>query len=76
VPWIGAGPGPARESWQRYSPDLEYISKRDNLYKLMGEAAASPGRIELVFLDEMGYAAGPSRPRDWTGCAPEAPPPG
>jgi hypothetical protein len=59
---------------QPYSPDPEYISKRDNLYKLMGEAAAAPGRIELVFLDEMGYARWPEPARDWTACAPEAPP--
>jgi transposase len=59
---------------QQYSPDPEYTSKRDNLYTLMGEAAAAPGRIELVFLDEMGYARWPEPARDWTGCAPGAPP--
>jgi len=59
---------------QQYSPDPEYISKRDNLYKLMGDAAAAPGRIELVFLDEMGYARWPEPARDWTARAPVAPP--
>src|SRR4051794_8664238 len=59
---------------QQYSPDPEYASKRDNLYKLMGEAAAAPGRIELVFLDEMGYARWPGPARDWTACAPGGPP--
>jgi hypothetical protein len=59
---------------QQYSPDLEYITKCDNLYKFMGEAAAAPGRIELAFLDEMGYARWPEPARDWTGCAPGAPP--
>jgi DDE superfamily endonuclease len=59
---------------QQYSPDLEYLSKRDNLYKLMGEAAAAPGRIELVFLDEMGYARWPEPAKDWTARAPGTPP--
>jgi hypothetical protein len=59
---------------QQYSPDLEYISKRDNLYRHMGEAAAAPGRIELVFLDEMGYARWPEPACDWTARAPGAPP--
>jgi transposase len=59
---------------QQYSPDPEYASKRDNLYKHMGEAAASPGRIELVFLDEMGYARWPDPAPDWTGHAPDMPP--
>ena len=59
---------------QHYSPDPDYIPKRDNLYKLMGDAAAAPGRIELVFLDEMGYARWPEPACDWTGRAPAAPP--
>jgi hypothetical protein len=59
---------------QQYSPDPEYISKRDNLYEIMGEAAAAPGRIELVFLDEMGYARWPEPACDWAARAPESPP--
>jgi transposase len=59
---------------QHYSPDPDYIKKRDSLYKCMGEAAAAPDRIALVFLDEMGYARWPEPACDWTGRAPEAPP--
>jgi transposase len=59
---------------QQYSPDPDYITKRDNLYKRMGEAAAAPGRIVLVFLDQMGYARWPEPAGDWTGQAPDAPP--
>jgi transposase len=59
---------------QQYSPDPDYITKRDNLYKRMGEAAAAPGRIVLVFLDQMGYARWPEPADDWTGQAPDAPP--
>ena len=59
---------------QHYSPDPDYIKKRDNLYKCMNEAAAAPGRVALVFLDEMGYARWPEPARDWTGLAPDAPP--
>jgi transposase len=59
---------------QRYSPDPDYIKKRDNICKCMGEAAAAPGRVALVFLDEMGYARWPEPACDWTGRAPAAPP--
>lgn len=59
---------------QQYSPDPDYIEKRDNLYKCMGEAAAAPGRVTLVFLDEMGYARWPEPACDWTTHAPDAPP--
>jgi transposase len=59
---------------QHYSPDPDYIKKRDDLYKAMGEAAAAPGRVVLVFLDEMGYARWPEPACDWTGLAPDAPP--
>jgi transposase len=59
---------------QQYSPDPDYITKRDNLYMRMGEAAAASGRIVLVFLDQMGYARWPEPADDWTGQAPDAPP--
>ena len=60
---------------QHFSPDPEYIPKRDNLYKCLHEAAAMPGRVELVFLDEMGYARWPDPGPDWAGRAPAPPPP-
>jgi transposase len=59
---------------QHYSPDPDYISKRDNLLKCMADAAKAPGRIALVFLDEMGYARWPDPACDWTSEAPGAPP--
>ena len=39
---------------QQYSPDPDYISKRDNLIKCMNEAVTAPHRVALVFIDEMG----------------------
>jgi transposase len=59
---------------QHYSPDPDYIPKRDNLYKCLHDAAAMPDRVVLVFLDEMGYARWPEPACDWTGRAPAAPP--
>lgn len=59
---------------QQYSPDPDYISKRDNWFKRMKEAAAAPDRIALVFLDEMGYTRWPEPACDWTSPAPAPPP--
>jgi transposase len=59
---------------QHFSPDPEYIPKRANLYKCLSESTAMPGQIELVFLDEMGYARWPEPACDWTGPAPLPPP--
>ena len=59
---------------QHYSPDPDYIPKRDNLFKCMKDAATAPDRVALVFLDEMGYARWPDPACDWTGRAPAAPP--
>jgi transposase len=59
---------------QQYSPDPDYITKRDHLFKCMKEAASAPDRVALVFLDEMGYARWPDPACDWTGRAPDAPP--
>jgi transposase len=59
---------------QQFSPDPEYITKRQYLFKCMNEAASMPGRLELVFLDEMGYARWPETACDWTSLAPAAPP--
>jgi transposase len=59
---------------QHYSPDPEYMPKCEKLYKCLNEAAAMPGRVVLVFLDEMGYARWPEPAPDWTGPAPAPPP--
>jgi transposase len=59
---------------QQYSPDPDYIPKRDYLYQCLNDAAVMPDRVALVFLDEMGYARWPEPACDWTGQAPDAPP--
>jgi transposase len=55
---------------QHYSPDPEYASKEENLYKCLYEAASAPDRVALVFLDEMGYARWPDPACDWAEGAP------
>jgi hypothetical protein len=40
---------------QQYSPDPAYASKLARLEQCLGEAAAHPGEVVVVFLDEMGY---------------------
>jgi transposase len=59
---------------QHYSPDPDYVLKRDNLYKGLNDAAAMPDRVVLVFLDEMGYARWPEPACDWMSQAPAGPP--
>jgi transposase len=59
---------------QHYSPDPEYATKYEHLIKCLGDAAKEPGRVALVFLDEMGYARWPEPGPDWTGRAPAPPP--
>ena len=60
---------------QHYSPDPEYATKYDHLIKCLNDAAATPDRVALVFLDEMGYSRWPEPAPDWTGRPPAAPPP-
>jgi transposase len=55
---------------QHYSPDPEYTNKYEYLCKCLNDAAAMPGRVTLVFLDEMGYARWPEPGPDWAGLAP------
>src|SRR5262249_14993153 len=55
---------------QHYSPDPEYIPKCEKLYKSLNEAAAMPGRVVAVFLDEMGYTRWPEPGPDWSAPAP------
>lgn len=59
---------------QQYSSDPGYIEKRNPLCQCMSRAAAAPGWVTLVFLDEMGYARWPEPACDWTAHAPGAPP--
>jgi putative transposase len=50
---------------QHYSPDPEYVTKYAHLIRCLNEAAREPGRVALVFLDEMGYARRPDAGPDW-----------
>jgi transposase len=59
---------------QYYSPDPEYVSKEQNLYTCLHEAASTPDRVALVFLDEMGYARWPDPACDWAEAAPSPAP--
>jgi hypothetical protein len=40
---------------RQHSPDEDYVAKLDHLLACLREAAAHPGEVVLVFLDEMGY---------------------
>jgi transposase len=55
---------------QHYSPDPEYIPKCEKICKCLNDAAAMPGRVVVLFLDEMGYTRWPEPGPDWTGTAP------
>lgn len=59
---------------QQFSPDPEYATKLAALEACLAEAAAAPGQIELVFLDEMGYRRWPDAGSDWSPAAPAPPP--
>src|SRR5689334_2644215 len=55
---------------QHYSPDPEYATKSQHLIRCLNDAAAMPGRVVAVFLDEMGYTRWPEPGPDWAGTAP------
>jgi transposase len=55
---------------QAYSPDPDYLSKQQRLVTVLREAAAAPGKIEVVFLDEMDYGRWPEAAADWVAQAP------
>ena len=59
---------------RQHSPDPEYVAKLDRLLECLRDAAAHPGEVEVVFLDEMGYYRWPAEGRTWCQMAPtEAP---
>lgn len=60
---------------QQYSPDPAYAAKEARLHACLREAAAAPGEVVAVFLDEMGYYRWPAPAPDWGAAAP-GPPPG
>jgi hypothetical protein len=45
---------------RQHSPDPEYVDKLEHLLACLRDAAAHPGEVELVFLDEMGYHRWPA----------------
>ncbi len=50
---------------RQHSPDPEYVTKLDRLVECLRDAAAHPGEVVLVFLDEMGYYRWPTEGRTW-----------
>jgi transposase len=59
---------------QQYSPDPEYKSKVRRLKRYLRKAAKAPDRVQLVFMDEMGYSVWPDAARDWSADVPAAGP--
>jgi transposase len=57
-----------------YSPDPAYAEKRDQLLAALGEVAAEPDQVVVVFLDEMSYLRWPQPARTFAHKAPVAPP--
>jgi len=58
---------------QQYSPDPAYAAKEARLHACLREAAAAPGEVVAVFLDEMGYYRWPAPAPDWGPAAPAPP---
>ena len=58
---------------QQYSPDPAYAAKEAQLHACLREAAAAPGEVVALFLDEMGYYRWPAPAADWGPAAPAAP---
>lgn len=59
---------------QQFSPDPEYAEKLAHLAACLGEAAAAPQEVVVLFLDEMGYTRWPEPGPDWAPAAPASPP--
>ena len=59
---------------QQRSPDPAYAAKEARLLGVLREAAARPGAITALFLDEMGLHRWPEPCRDWAPAAPEPQP--
>lgn len=59
---------------RQYSPDPEYAAKEAYLYRCLQAAAAAPGEVVALFLDEMGYQRWPQPATDWAPGPPFPPP--
>jgi len=55
---------------QQFSPDPAYAEKVTRLEAVLAEAAAAPGRVAALFLDEMGYTRWPEPGPVWSPTAP------
>jgi DDE superfamily endonuclease len=55
---------------RQHSPDPEYLAKLERLLECLRDAAAHPGEVEVLFLDEMGYYRWPAEGRSWAAAAP------
>jgi len=56
---------------QMYSPDPAYADKLAHLLTCLHEAALSPSKVTLLFMDEMGFYRWPSPGTDWMPAAPQ-----
>lgn len=59
---------------RQQSPDPAYGEKRDRLVAVLGEMAADPAHVVVVFLDEMGIRRQPEATRTFALAPPAAPP--
>jgi transposase len=55
---------------QHFSPDPAYATKVATLLTCLQAAARAPGKVEVLFLDEMGFTRWPEPGRDWAPAAP------
>jgi hypothetical protein len=51
-----------------HSPDPEYDRKCQRINEALGAASAEPGRVIVLYLDELTYYRQPSVASDWAGC--------
>ena len=59
---------------QQFSPDPEYLPKLARMEACLREAAANPGQIEALFMDQMGLTRWPEPGPTWAAAAPDPAP--
>jgi len=59
---------------RQHRPDPDYLAKLDQLLAWLRDAAAHPGEVVVVFLDELGYDRWPAAGQTWGPAAPQPPP--
>lgn len=55
---------------QQYSPDENYESKVQRILEVLRDTTKQGGRVETVFVDQMGYGRWPEARADWSQQAP------